>query len=205
MPSIFYAASIGLECRAAFQLKRVFRASCLSGVFNWQITPPAALAAYFASDFRGNFELSDLYVDQETGVVVHKRLGTRHQHEFPTDVSEQTLPSLYPIARQRHDYLSGKMRRLLASPLPVLFATCRHHNIEADHQEVAALIRKARGSRPFYLVQEPQHGDVGADWRGNNQAWDDALKAYRLPAAAKVWSRLQLYVRPTLAKQPHTE
>lgn len=204
MPAIYYAVSIGLECRAAYQLKRVFKAACPSGVFNWQITPPSALAAYFENNFRGNFELPDLYVERETAVVVHRRLGTRHQHEFPPDVTERTLPTFYDQARRRHEYLSEKVRRLLASPRPLLLATCRHHDIEANPVVVEALVRKARKSRPFYLLHEPPGGDVGADWRGSDEVWDDALRPFVVPGIAKVWSRLQLYVRPKLAVQPHS-
>src|ERR1035437_9466270 len=45
-------------------------------IFDWQITPFAAVLEYLGSDFQGVFERADLYVDN--GEVTHRVLGTRH-------------------------------------------------------------------------------------------------------------------------------
>lgn len=187
MPTIHFAVSLGVACRTAHQLRRAYGASAPSGVFDWQITPVKALVQYLAHDLRGMFDLGDLFVD-ENGIVCHRRLGTRHQHEFPGDVTEDTLPALYPRARQRHEYLCDKFRRVVAAGSPTLFAVATHFRTEAEAAmpEIARLVRRMNDGAPFHFLFEPPEGYSETDWRGNDKAWDDALEPYRVPRAVRV-------------------
>lgn len=203
VPTIHHAISLGLECRAAYQLRRVFRACSPSGVFDWQITPAAALTTYIENDLRGMFDLSDLYIDEQN-IVSHRVLGTRHQHEFPEDVTEETLPLLYPRARQRHDYLCEKFRRLVRGTQPILFAVCAHRRVEAqaDMPAIIELIRRRNPSRSHYFLVEPAGGQIGPNWMGNDEVWNAALRPYSVPVSAKIRARLALYARPRVATLP---
>lgn len=92
-------------------------------VFDWQITPYAALLAYLEQDFAGVFEREDLFVDDD-GIVVHRRLGTRHPHDFHGDAGPMTpaaLDAQYPAARAKFAHLAVKFLDHLRQPGPFLY------------------------------------------------------------------------------------
>lgn len=149
------------------------------------------------------FELADLYIGDKN-LVRNRKYDTVHQHEFPEDVTAETLPLLYPRARQRHDYLCNKFRRLVCGTEPILFAVCTHRRVEAQADLPAAidLLRKMNPAGNFYFLAEPDGGQLGANWMGDDRVWDAALEPYHVPAAAKIRARLALYARPQVAKLP---
>lgn len=201
MPAIHYAISFGQQCRPRYQLKRVFRAACASGVFDWQITPAPTVLAYLAEDFSGMFELDDLYVNPATGFVTHRTFGTVHQHEFPEGVTDETLTMYYDRSRRRHDYLCSKLRRLLSGTHPLLIAVAPNRDGFDIRLLDEALTRfNPRGT--FHLLQEPEGGGTGEDWRGSNEIWDVALRPYTVPALAKARALCQRLVRSSVANFP---
>lgn len=208
MPTIHHAVSFGPYCRARYQLKRVFRSVNSSGVFDWQITPPAAAVAYLESNFEGMFEIDDLDIEPETQFVFHRALRTRHMHEFPKIATRESLEQHYSRARKRHDYLCGKVRDLLQGVAPVLIAMAPgsgdHKSVEVDR--LRAALNKFNPQGTFHLMVEPHEGSRdGSDWRGNDRVWDDALRAYEVPIVARLRAEWRRMLRPPLANLPKSQ
>src|SRR5262245_1840069 len=113
LQSFDVAISIGLNCRARYQLKRVYGDGpwCPAGVFDWQISRLSSVGKYLRHDFAGAFELADLQIVK--GEVQNVRFGTRHPHEFPEHVTPESLAHHYAEARSRHDHLATKTRTVL--------------------------------------------------------------------------------------------
>lgn len=91
-------------------------------VFDWQITPFAALMAYLENDFRGVFEREDLVVDGSE--VAHRTLRTRHPHDFrPVDgvLDDAVIDAQYPAARAKFEHLADKFHRHLRAPGDFLY------------------------------------------------------------------------------------
>ena len=182
MPAIDYALSLGPNCRAKYHLRRRFGFGSPNCVFDWQVTPPAALQAYIEQDFNGMYERDDLYI--KNGCVFNRRYNTSHQHEFPRGTTEQTLSEHYPAARARHDYLYQRTRSLLRGHARLLLAFSRP--ISDDTSQ--SLRKTLRGYSPhlrFEWLQEPEGGADGNDWTGNSAVWDALLAPYSLGVVQK--------------------
>lgn len=202
MPIVHYAISFGLQCRAKYQLKRVFHASCPSGVFDWQETPVAAAVAYLENDFQGMFEQADLFVDSTKRHVVHRTLGTTHMHEFPEGVTDKGIHLYYARARRRHDYLCEKLRRILRSEHPILIAIAPNHNDPLDLPALREALARYNPRGRFHFVVEPEAGAAGGDWRGDSATWDAALRPFSVPGRIRVLAQLRRLVRRPLTNLP---
>lgn len=168
---------LGQNCRAKFRIKQVFgRAISKRGVFDWQITPTDAVIEYIRCDFAGMFEREDLEI--RDGIVINRRLGTKHNHEFPKDLHEEALDALYPMARQKHDAWCAVTKAALRSNLSALVVLGMPVS-PAQEQTISGLIAQANRQRPFLLLASPD-GDVGGDWRGNEGAWTEHLSGFRV-------------------------
>lgn len=204
MPIIHHAISFGLQCRAKYQLKRVFRAASPSSVFDWQETPCAAVIDYLERDFRGLFEQGDLFVDATTRHVTHRTLGTTHMHEFPADVTNETIYLYYDRARRRHDYLCGKLRSILRSRHPVLIAIAPNHSDPnpIDLPALKGALARFNPKGTFHFVVEPTAGAVAGDWRGDNGTWDAILRTFTVPTWVMAGALLRRYFRRPLSALP---
>jgi hypothetical protein len=204
MPTVHYAISFGLQCRVKYQLKRVFRAASPSGVFDWQETPVATVIAYLENDFRGMFEQADLFVDPGRGHVAHRTLGTTHMHEFPSGVTNETIHLHYERARKRHDYLCGKLRKILRDRHPVLVVVAPNHGAPypVDVPALREALRRFNPKGTFHFLVEPEAGALQGDWRGNNGAWDDILRPFTVPRLVRAGAQFRRYFRRPLSALP---
>lgn len=143
------------------------------------------------------FDLADLHID-ESNIVCHQKLGTRHQHEFPEDVTAAMLQILYPRARQRHEYLCEKFRRLVAAGSPTLFVVATHFRSEAEAAmpEIVRLVHRMNEGAPFHFLLEPVEGYSESTWMGNDKAWDDALRPYSVPSEVRLKAWWNAILRP---------
>ena len=115
--------SLGPTCKARYQVERAKQATRFTtlrnspanfpkSIFSWQITPIEAVIEGIRCDFLGMFEAEDLFVDTD-GVVVNRRFGTRHVHEFPKPPRNFNIEDHYEQARGRHDHLCNLTRNAL--------------------------------------------------------------------------------------------
>jgi hypothetical protein len=189
MPSVFkQAASLGPDCRGKFHIKKILLHGGKRGVFDGQVTPPAALIEYLRRDFVGMFERDDLYV--QDGRVLNRRFGTNHIHEFPEDVTDEMLDSLYPQARRKHDVWCATTKQTLTCKLSTLFVLSRPVT-KSEQDIIAELIQRMAPRRTFLLLAAPD-GDAGADWTGNHALWREHLSRFLI--RPPVWTRIRLWL-----------
>jgi hypothetical protein len=176
-------------------------------IFDWQITPFEAVLAYLDSDFEGVFEREDLALSSDgSGEVEHRRLGTRHPHDFhPRNgvLNEQVIDEQYPSARSKFDHLANKFRSLLKTPGNFLYvfrqirvfdetirlhklltAQCAEHNAHilyvgypGEDQWLAGLEEIATKS---WASAPAGSAERPPAWQGDDAAWSQALSPFSL-------------------------
>lgn len=174
MQRVRAAISLGPNCRGKHHLHRVFGDASPSGVFDWQVTPAAAIHCYLQQDFAGMFERADLVV--KAGIVWNGRYDTSHQHEFPRGLTAEQLDAHYPAARARHEHLCANSRAQLSGRGPLLLVFSRPVPDEVI-AELAAGVSRYNPRLAFHLLAEPVEGAVG-DWTGNAEVWDQLLSPF---------------------------
>ncbi|HVT27652.1 MAG TPA: hypothetical protein VHE81_06500 [Lacipirellulaceae bacterium] len=170
------AVSLGTTCETAFQLRRVFgKHNCVSGVFDFQVTPPETVIEYLRRDFVGLFEYDDFIV--KDGIVQNRRFGTQHMHEFRSGNIDRDFVG----ARSRHDHLCGNMRVALKGNGALLLAATLPPERLALANEIKHLVRDRNCDLVFSLevLKRRQGPDLIANWQGDNHQWDCALSKYR--------------------------
>jgi len=181
--------SLGPNCRAKYQIQRVFgKHIAKRGVFDWQTTPHPAFSLYLGRDFRGMFERSDLTV--VGGVVKNTRYGTSHPHEFPLTIAEGQIDEFYGEARRRHDRLCATTKAALGNGLSTLFVL----GAGVPESTIAAIRRHLALAAPNkrYLILETPNDDE-PDWRGTASIWDAHLAAFRVGPPLQARAAYQLY------------
>jgi hypothetical protein len=171
-------------------------------IFDWQITPFAAVLDYLDRDFHGVFEREDLVI--ENGEVAHRRLGTRHPHDFKPHLAmdEAALDRGYAAARAKFDHLAAKFRAHLQRPGPFLYVV-REIRILDEAVRLGELLRRRNRDHAFKLLfvgyegedqhlgalegeafkaWTPQASGKAAEraWEGDDGAWDAILKDWPL-------------------------
>ncbi len=174
-------------------------------IFDWQITPFAAVLEYLERDFQGVFEREDLFLNAD-GEVEHRRLGTRHPHDFKPmgGLTEALVDQGYARARSKFDHLARKFLEHLERPGPFLYVF-REVRI---YDEAARLIELLKGRNPAHdfkilfvgypgetdQVLSALEGEVfkawiplaapakpaDRQWEGQDGGWDIALKDWPL-------------------------
>lgn len=163
--SFDHVVSLGPDCLPAMQAQQYFPRDLFSGgLFNFQITPLPSLREYFARDFHGMLERADLRC--VNGAVQNMKFGTVHPHQFLNGIDQG-----YAAARERHDYLCAKMRRLLNVPRPVLLIT-HSHDISATGKEVDAMLRAYNPHLDYQLICVP-------DAVRDQQLWSNLLPLWQ--------------------------
>lgn len=223
----FIPVSLGFACEVKYQLIRALareaakQPACDPGpvfrspekdltrhIFDWQITPMAAVTRYLQADFQGVFERADLHVDEAYGEVSHRTLATRHPHEFkPVDgrLDEAAIDAGYEAARSKFEHLAQRFRRLLQTSGRYLYV-CTDAR---DDIQVGALLdllnARAEDHDAHLLIVSfepfsPQMLDHGGQvhrawrpvetpkppidaWQGDDAYWDEILGAFELKAA----------------------
>jgi hypothetical protein len=173
--------SLGYSCEVKYQLSRaLFRRKYPNGsdydllamlmtpeygqrnferhIFDWQITPFAAVLEYLERDFQGVFERADLV--SENGEVVHRRLLTRHPHDFPHDqeLDDATIDAAYAQARGKFDYLARKFLAHLRRPGPFLYV-CKEIRIYDEAVRLSELLRRHSPDHAFKILFVGYEGD----------------------------------------------
>jgi hypothetical protein len=191
------------ECRRMLLTPEYGQRSFERHIFDWQITPFAAVLEYLESDFKGVFERADLRV--ENGEVTHRRLKTRHPHEFHAIdgvLDDAAIDAGYAQARGKFEHLAAKFRDHLKRPGPFLYV-CKEIRV---HDEVVRLMQLLRARNPDHAFKLLFVGFDGEDqmldalkedvfkawipmtvdkppnlqWEGDNAHWDRILESWRL-------------------------
>jgi hypothetical protein len=172
-------------------------------IFDWQITPFPAVLEYLERDFEGVFERDDLRI--EDGEVVHRRLMTRHPHDFgrregPLD--DAAIDAGYANARAKFDHLAAKFLAHLGRPGPFLYVF-KDIRIYDEAVRLSALLRKHNRDHAFKLLFIGYEGEdqmlaalendvfkgwiphasgkpAGREWEGHDASWDRILAGWRL-------------------------
>jgi hypothetical protein len=222
MSLAFEPISLGYSCEVKYQLSRtLFRRKYPDGaeedlrrmlmtpdygqrsferhIFDWQITPFAAVLEYLERDFEGVFEREDLHV--EDGAVAHRRLKTRHPHDFHPyggRLDEAAIDRGYAAARSKFDYLAGKFLAHLARPGLFLYVV-KEIRIYDEAVRLSDLLRRRNPDHAFKLLfvgfegedqmleglrgevfkaWVPAAPDKPADraWEGDDGRWDQILR-----------------------------
>ncbi|MGQ3672586.1 hypothetical protein ACT6QG_09340 [Xanthobacter sp. TB0136] len=202
-----YLISLGQFCVTRYQITRHLESLHIrppgTFLFDWQVTPPEALLTYFREDFRGVFELEDLEIGPE-GCARHKHLLTSHPHQFGEhvyDLTPERMVELYPIARQRFDYLAGKFRtQLRTRNMPTLYVISRFLDDDQTERLVQALGRYHRQWHVAMISPEgeppsprPEITTIAIDpdipggwrWEGHDAEWTRALSRFPVKSPPK--------------------
>ena len=226
MSEAYEPISLGFSCEVKYQLSRAlfvrkfpdgeeneFRNMLMSPeygqrnferhIFDWQITPFAAVLEYLERDFQGVFERADLVI--EGGEVVHRRLGTRHPHEFRARegvLDEAVVDAAYPAARAKFEHLAAKFRTHLTKPGPFLYV-CKEIRIYDEAVRLMRLLGARSADHRFKVLFVGYEGEdqmldalagevfkawmpaavdksPAQQWEGDNGAWDKMLEPWSL-------------------------
>lgn len=173
-------------------------------IFDWQITPFAAVLEYLERDFQGVFERDDLFLNPH-GEVEHRRLRTVHPHDFKPmgGLTEALIDAGYAKARGKFDHLARKFLTHLTRPGPFLYVF-REVRIYSEAERLIELLKRKNPGHDckilfvgypgetdqwmtalegtVFKAWIPLTSDKSADrqWEGQDQGWDEALKDWRL-------------------------
>jgi hypothetical protein len=169
--------SLGPNCRAKHQILRAFpKEICPSSVFDWQVTPMRAVRFYLGNDFRGTFERAELEIAD--GIVIHRRLRTKHIHEFPEGIGAAEIGRYYDDARTRHEHLCAKTRAILKGKNGVLICLSKRLPFYKLALLDLSIRRYAPGLR-FSLLNGPKGDYPNREvWQGDDALWDRHLAPY---------------------------
>jgi hypothetical protein len=183
--------SLGRSCQPAHQIKRVFKSTYPSHVFDWILTRDIGLVDLIASNLDGFFARENI-VWSDDGFFMDGRNGTQFNHEFPP---QSDFDTQYADAAEKYAMLTERWRAMMSSEEPVLFV--RHHGWDTDVRGAAIRIRNALRQRaprlPFrllYLCPDPSDDEAWGEhdiinrhliqpdpyvWTGDDAAWERLL------------------------------
>ncbi len=126
--------SLGRGCQPAHQIRRLIPGAA-AHVFDWIVTPDAALISFIASDLDGFFARERLEMGPEN-CIIDRETKTQFLHEFPagSDFDPQFAKNA-----EKYAMLAQRWRELLASEQSVLFV--RQHAWDADLRASATRLR----------------------------------------------------------------
>jgi hypothetical protein len=189
--------SLGRACQPAHQIRRLFGVQTAQ-VFDWIITPDAALRTLLETRLDGFFSRDRLIMGPEA-CVIDAVTDVRFLHEFPagSDVNAK-----YAEHAPRFEMLTERWRALMASRRRVLFI--RQHAWDPDPRDTAIRLRRTLDAvapelnyKLLYLTEHDEapwgeerifnrrlsQPDV-PDWRGDDHAWSALLDEFGSPAGA---------------------
>lgn len=199
--------SLGYACEVKYQLSRaLFRRKYPDGqeldlrrmlltneygqrnferhIFDWQITPFAAVLDYLERDFQGVFERKDLFLNA-AGEVEHRRLGTRHPHDFKPmgGLTEASIDQGYAQARSKFDHLARKFLDHLTRPGPFLYVF-REVRIYDEAVRLIDLLKRKNPAHDFKVLFVGHPGET--------DQWMTALES----TVFKAWAPLGAPAKP---------
>ncbi|MCA0279445.1 MAG: hypothetical protein LCH86_25910 [Proteobacteria bacterium] len=182
---------LGLYCRAKHQIQRAYgRHVSPRGVLDWQITPEAALLAYFENEFREMYELADLAINED-GVVVNTKYETMHFHDFPGGMTESRLQEYYPEARAMHDKWCSVTYGAIRNRETTLFVLCGDIS-EETIRAIDGHIRRLNPAKQFHILEEPLEGR-GGEWMGDDAVWAQHLTPFSIRPSLRSRARYNLH------------
>lgn len=197
--------SLGPTCKARYQVERAKQATRFTtlrnspanfpkSIFSWQITPIEAVIEGIRCDFLGMFEVEDLFVDTD-GVVVNRRFGTRHVHEFPKPPRDFNIEDHYEHARGRHDHLCNLTRNALDVAAKRTLFVFGGYSSSDRQRELSEAIATRRAPSTFSLIfvddthLSPTRPGAN-EWAGNDPYWDAIMHPYQLRPSSPLLQRL---------------
>jgi hypothetical protein len=201
--------SLGSACTTKFQIARTLpQYDDGTNIFDWQVTPCWATAAYIESDFDGIFEREDLEVENRHGSARNRKFDVLHSHAFCATgerLTEVDIDAQYPEARNKIDYLAAKFRKIFADCGPVLYVMCAIPPADEVAKLIRAIKRRA-SSQLFHLacvgmtgvnhdhdlsefggsvsrafVNLPSKKSADRQWEGDDETWESVLLALTAP------------------------
>lgn len=187
--------SLGRGCQPAHQIRRL-DPGAVAHVFDWIVTPDAALVEFIAGDLDGFFARERLEMGPEN-CIIDRETKTQFLHEFPAG-SDFDLQ--FAKNAEKYAALLQRWRDLLASEQTVLFV--RQHAWDENLCATAVRLRDTIAVKAprlrfslLYLTatDEPDWGERGIMnrrllqpspyvWTGDDEAWEALLnEACALP------------------------
>lgn len=187
--------SLGRGCQPAHQIRRL-NTDAVAHVFDWIVTPDAALISFIASDLDGFFARERLEMGPEN-CIIDRETKTQFLHEFPAG---SDFDAQFAKNADKYAMLAQRWRELLASEQRVLFV--RQHAWDADLRACAMRLRDTIAAKAprlqfslLYLTatDEADWGEPGIVnrrlnqpapyvWTGDDAAWQTLLnEACALP------------------------
>jgi hypothetical protein len=203
--------SLGANCRPKYQIRMSkFLRSIAGGghfadtsyLFDWLVSPFAAVITCVATDFAGVFRESDMRIDEHQCAV--DGLGLAYFHAFsglPGRTTIETVRAEHASRRQKFQHLTANTLAALRSLRRMLYVA-----LEPDldaMREFAAVVRARHPQHDFMVLsvmkREPPRGLVHQDdtcaiyeiadvcekpealqWQGNDRDWGGILDRIRL-------------------------
>ena len=143
-----------------------------SFAFDWCISNPAGIRKCLAKDFEGMFELENLTIANHPELKPSARdafSGFFYPHAFsrPREgrLTLQRVAAQYDLAREKHDHVIGKTRKLLNSDLNILFVFSGTVGPKVLANLIGSLDARTRNYRILYCgwADDRQIIDVDAE------------------------------------------
>ncbi|MBL8548215.1 MAG: hypothetical protein JNL81_17265 [Hyphomonadaceae bacterium] len=187
--------SLGRGCQPAHQIRRL-NPGATAHMFDWIVTPDAALISFIAADLEGFFVRERLEMGPEN-CIIDRATKTQFLHEFPAGCS---FDAQFANNADKYAMLARRWRELLASEQTILFV--RQHAWDEDLRASATRLRDTIAAKAprlrfslLYLTatDEPDWGEAGIInrrltqpnpyvWTGDDLAWETLLnEACALP------------------------
>ncbi|MBB5693048.1 DUF1796 family putative cysteine peptidase [Muricoccus pecuniae] len=196
MPFDYYF-SLGVNCQAAFQIRRVLGKDSAS-FFSWNVTKLGSLVSLLESDFSGILEKENLSPQPGTGLIY----DNSHQYSLHSPFKEgdvwegESYEENYAAFRQKMEYLVSKFRKIARSGQKVayFYVTQENDRVVDQSKRVRDLLLKAHQGRSFELVVIQDKSRREASWNEPNirnryldrlAPWSDATDGH-----VKSWDRI---------------
>lgn len=176
--------SLGVNCQAAFQIRRVLGKDSAS-FFSWNVTKYDALISLLRSDFAGILEKDNLSLLPNAGLL----FDSSHQYSLHSPFREGELckgeayEKKYAAFRAKMNYLISKFYSVAKSANRVAYFYVTQETAEARQNSIKVrdLLLKVHGRENFELI-------VLQDGARREESWKEPLIRNRYLARLAPWS-----------------
>jgi hypothetical protein len=197
--------SLGVNCQAAFQIRRVLGKDNAS-FFSWNVTKYEALISLLQNNFSGILDKSNLSPQPNTGLIFDSFYNYSLHSPFKEgEIWEgQAYEEKYNALRAKMEYLVSKFYKVAKSADRVAYFYVTQENNDARQQSmrVRDLLLKAHGRENFELIVLQDNAKREDSWReplirnrylARLAPWSDATDGH-----VRSWDRI-------FAEFPHVE
>ncbi|WP_196491514.1 DUF1796 family putative cysteine peptidase [Burkholderia diffusa] len=156
--------SLGVNCEAAFQFRRVLGRD-RSSFFNWNVTPAETLEKLLENDF-SNLALAENMQFDGNGTLVRDKLYDYHFHWIGQNfhLINDRMSEEYRSNYARLHYLADKFRKTLRSGGRIaFFYTCNGHDVLSRLPYIETLLDRKYGAKEFRIIALLNEQDAGRD------------------------------------------